>query len=42
MFVEVELLIDVRVSFIEVGLGRMVGRWGDVLVEVVVVMMLGS
>lgn len=39
---EAEPPIDARASFIEAGLGRMVGRRGDALAEAVAVMMLGS
>jgi hypothetical protein len=35
-------LIDARARLIEVGLGRMVGRRGEVLLEAVADMMLGS
>ncbi len=39
---EPEAPIEARARVIDVGLGRMVGRRGDVLVEVVADMILGS
>jgi 2-iminoacetate synthase ThiH len=40
--VEPELFIDAMARLMEAGLGRMVGRRGEVLVEAVADMMLGS
>ena len=42
MPVEPDALMDARARLIEAGLGRMVGRRGEVLVEAVADMMLGS